>query len=58
MELAVVMAGKDAIWDRMVAKHGLVANRYGTCRRGRSATAVFSWNYDFFADLRRRQVIP
>jgi nucleoside-diphosphate-sugar epimerase len=50
MSLGTVMADKAALWNEMVAKHGLEATSYGEVSSWAFGDAVFGWNYDFFAD--------
>lgn len=50
LELATVMADKEPIWERMVARHGLEPHSYAEVSSWPFGDAVFSWDYDFFAD--------
>lgn len=50
MSLATIMDDKEALWNRLVAEHGLVPNSYQAVSSWGFGDAVFSWNYDFFAD--------
>jgi nucleoside-diphosphate-sugar epimerase len=50
MSLETVMADKEPLWDAMVEKHGLEKHTYGEVSSWRFGDAVFSWDYDFFAD--------
>lgn len=50
LELATVMADKEPVWDAMVARHGLAPHAYGEVSSWAFGDAVFSWDYDFFAD--------
>ncbi|MFC4099687.1 SDR family oxidoreductase [Paenibacillus xanthanilyticus] len=50
MSLATVMADKEPLWDHMVEKHGLAANRYKDVSSWAFGDFAFSWDYDFFAD--------
>jgi len=48
--LATVMAGKEAVWDEIVAKHGLAPTPYRDVSSWAFGDAVFSWDYDLIAD--------
>ena len=50
MSLETVMADKEGLWDRMVEKHGLARHPYRDVSSWRFGDAVFSWDYDMFAD--------
>jgi nucleoside-diphosphate-sugar epimerase len=50
MELAVVMADKEPVWERMVAEHDLAPHSYAAVSSWPFGDAVFSWDYDFFGD--------
>ncbi len=50
MSLETVMADKDELWNRMVEKHGLARHPYSDVSSWRFGDAVFSWDYDMFAD--------
>ncbi len=50
MSLEDVMADKEALWDRMVARHGLAANSYSDVSSWRFGDFVFRWDYDVIAD--------
>lgn len=50
LELATVMADKEPVWDRIVARHGLARHSYAEVSSWAFGDAVFSWDYDFFAD--------
>nr|WP_298686917.1 SDR family oxidoreductase [uncultured Dongia sp.] len=50
MSLDVVMADKEALWNRMVAKHNLAPTPYQDVSSWRFGDFVFGWDYDFFAD--------
>jgi nucleoside-diphosphate-sugar epimerase len=50
MSLEVVMSDKEALWNSMVKKYGLVNNSYKDVSSWRFGDFVFSWDYDFFAD--------
>lgn len=50
MALATIMGDKEALWNDIIAQHGLVDHSYGDVSSWGFADAVFSWNYDFFAD--------
>lgn len=50
MSLEVVMADKEPLWDAMVARHGLAPHPYRDVSSWRFGDAVFSWDYDMFAD--------
>lgn len=50
MALDVAMADKDALWQAMTKKYGLAGHPYRDVSSWGFGDAVFSWNYDFFAD--------
>lgn len=50
MSLNTIMADKEKLWSDIVADHNLAANSYQDVSSWGFADAVFSWNYDFFAD--------
>lgn len=50
MSLSTIMADKEALWSDMVARHGLANNSFADVSSWAFGDAVFSWNYDFFAD--------
>ena len=50
MTLADVMADKQALWERIVADHDLVATPWADVSSWPFGDAVFSWDYDFLAD--------
>ncbi|MFI6508949.1 SDR family oxidoreductase [Streptosporangium sp. NPDC050855] len=50
MSLDVVMADKGPLWDSMVEKYGLERHSYEEVSSWAFGDAVFSWDYDFFAD--------
>jgi nucleoside-diphosphate-sugar epimerase len=50
LELDVVMSDKEPVWDRIVARHGLEPTPYAAVSSWAFGDAVFSWDYDFFAD--------
>lgn len=50
MSLATIMDDKEALWNRLVTEHGLAQNSYQAVSSWGFGDAVFSWNYDFFAD--------
>jgi nucleoside-diphosphate-sugar epimerase len=50
MNLATVMADKEAIWDEIVTKHGLAPTPYRDVSSWAFGDAVFSWDYDLIAD--------
>ncbi|NTS30410.1 SDR family oxidoreductase [Phyllobacterium sp. BT25] len=50
MALGVVMADKADLWKRMIDKHNLFETPYEEVSSWGFGDAVFSWNYDFFAD--------
>ena len=50
MSLDVVMADKEALWSRMVAKYNLTPTPYHDVSSWRFGDFVFGWDYDFFAD--------
>jgi nucleoside-diphosphate-sugar epimerase len=50
MNLTSIMADKAPLWASMVASHGLADINYADVSSWPFRDAVFSWNYDFFAD--------
>lgn len=50
MSLSTIMGDKEALWNEMTAQHGLANYSYKDVSSWGFADAVFSWNYDFFAD--------
>lgn len=50
MSLATVMADKEPLWNAMVARHGLAPHTWREVSSWRFGDAVFSWDYDMFAD--------
>jgi nucleoside-diphosphate-sugar epimerase len=50
VSLDVVMADKEALWNRMVAKYNLTPTPYREVSSWRFGDFVFGWDYDFFAD--------
>ncbi len=50
MSLAVVMADKEPVWDRIVRRHDLAPNRYRDVSSWAFGDAVFGWDYDLIAD--------
>jgi hypothetical protein len=50
MTLDVVMADKDALWEKMISRHRLARHSYAEVSSWRFADGVFSWDYDMFAD--------
>ena len=50
MSLQDVMADKEALWNRMVEKHGLAPTRYAEVSSWRFGDFVFAWDYDVIAD--------
>ncbi|MCX8281142.1 SDR family oxidoreductase [Phyllobacterium sp. 0TCS1.6C] len=50
MSLETVMSDKGPLWERMVERHALAPSSYADVSSWRFGDAVFSWNYDFFAD--------
>lgn len=50
MSLHAVMADKAALWQAMKEKYGLADHPYEAVSSWGFGDAVFSWNYDFFAD--------
>ncbi|WP_084629425.1 SDR family oxidoreductase [Patulibacter americanus] len=50
LQLDAVMADKEPVWDAMVERHGLAPNAYADVSSWAFGDAVFSWDYDFFAD--------
>jgi nucleoside-diphosphate-sugar epimerase len=49
MQLEVVMADKEALWNTMMEKYGL-QHSYAEVSSWKFGDFVFSWDYDFFAD--------
>ncbi|WP_440099246.1 SDR family oxidoreductase [Streptosporangium sp. H16] len=50
MSLDVVMADKGPLWNSMTEKYGLEPHPYEDVSSWAFGDAVFSWDYDFFAD--------
>ncbi|WP_436759731.1 SDR family oxidoreductase [Streptosporangium sp. V21-05] len=50
MSLDVVMADKGPLWDSMTERYGLEPHPYEDVSSWAFGDAVFSWDYDFFAD--------
>jgi nucleoside-diphosphate-sugar epimerase len=50
MSLVDVMADKEPLWNDMVEKYGLERHSYGEVSSWGFGDAVFSWDYDMFAD--------
>jgi nucleoside-diphosphate-sugar epimerase len=50
MSLDDVMADKAKLWDRMVARHGLLPTPYSDVSFWAFGDFVFSWDYDVIAD--------
>ncbi|MCE7068174.1 hypothetical protein [Dyadobacter sp. CY326] len=50
MPLATVMADKEIIWKKMIAKYGLAEHTFQELSSWNFADFVFSWDYDMFAD--------
>jgi nucleoside-diphosphate-sugar epimerase len=50
MSLAARMAGKEPVWDAIVAEHGLSPTPYRDVSSWAFGDAVFSWDYDLIAD--------
>jgi nucleoside-diphosphate-sugar epimerase len=50
MSLTEVMADKGAVWDEMVAAHGLAATPYSDVSSWEFGDFVFAWDYDVIAD--------
>ena len=50
MNLATVMADKEALWKSMISKYNLEDIPYKDVSSWSFADFVFSWDYDFFAD--------
>jgi nucleoside-diphosphate-sugar epimerase len=48
--LDAVMADKEPVWNAMIESHGLARTAYATVSSWRFGDAVFSWDYDMFAD--------
>lgn len=49
MQLEVVMADKESLWNTMMEKYGL-QHSYADVSSWKFGDFVFSWDYDFFAD--------
>ena len=57
MSLSVVMADKEALWNKIINKYGLHNNSYSAVSSWPFGDFVFSWDYDFFADgMKARQM--
>ncbi|SMD26725.1 SDR family oxidoreductase [Kibdelosporangium aridum] len=50
MQLDVVMADKEPLWNEMVRRYDLASHAYKEVSSWRFGDFVFSWDYDFFAD--------
>ncbi len=50
MSMDVVMADKESVWDRLVAKHGLAPTPYSDVSSWAFGDFVFGWDYDVIAD--------
>ena len=50
MSMDVVMADKESVWDRLVAKHGLEPTPYSDVSSWAFGDFVFGWDYDVIAD--------
>lgn len=50
MSLDTVMADKEPLWNTMTEKYGLEPHLYKEVSSWRFGDAVFSWDYDVFAD--------
>lgn len=50
MSLDTVMADKEPLWNTMTEKYGLEPHLYKEMSSWRFGDAVFSWDYDVFAD--------
>jgi nucleoside-diphosphate-sugar epimerase len=50
MSLATVMADKEALWNAIIARHGLIPLPYREVSSWHFGDFVFSWDYDMFAD--------
>ncbi|EIV92292.1 SDR family oxidoreductase [Frankia sp. QA3] len=50
MKLESVMADKEELWTTMTACHGLAGHTFQEVSSWRFGDAVFSWDYDMFAD--------
>lgn len=50
MSLEIVMADKEPLWNTMTEKYGLEPHGYKEVSSWRFGDAVFSWDYDVFAD--------
>lgn len=50
MTLATIMADKESVWNEIAADQGLGDYSYQDVSSWGFADAVFSWDYDFFAD--------
>lgn len=51
MSLEVVMADKEPLWNAMIEKYDLQKISYKDVSSWRFGDFVFSWDYDFFADV-------
>lgn len=50
MQLSVVMADKEPLWNAMRERHGLAPHSYGDVASWGFGDFVFGWDYDLFAD--------
>ncbi|MEP3300032.1 MAG: SDR family oxidoreductase [Pseudoruegeria sp.] len=50
MSLATIMDDKESLWNEIVSESKLAGSSYQEVSSWGFADAVFSWNYDFFAD--------
>ncbi len=50
MSLATIMDDKESLWNEILAEYELTTHSYQDVSSWGFADAVFSWNYDFFAD--------
>lgn len=50
MSLAIIMDDKERLWNEIVSESKLADSSYQEVSSWGFADAVFSWNYDFFAD--------
>ncbi len=50
MSLATIMDDKETLWNEIVSENKLIESSYDEVSSWGFADAVFSWNYDFFAD--------
>ncbi|MFC9834485.1 SDR family oxidoreductase [Rhodococcus sp. NPDC127530] len=50
MSMDVVMADKEPVWNRLVAKHGLEPTPYSDVSSWAFGDFVFGWDYDVIAD--------